>query len=163
MRLLAAFILSGVALVWNSADAESAKRKPDTATVKPLTYANVVSHFKAAHLNVLEARKGFTAFLESESKNANIDAFCVVMVESTGEGIHVTFYMTDAHEMKCVTEFLDAPFFARAETGKLFDLISSGRNVRGKAIGRFRVDFHRWQAGRLTLAFSFTPMGTRNG
>jgi len=38
-----------------------------------------------------------------------------------------------------------APFFAQVETEKLFNLINSGHDVRGERIGRFRVDFHRWQ------------------
>jgi len=60
--------------------------------------------------------------------------------------------------MNWVTEFVDAPFFAQVETEKLFDLINSGHDVRGKKIGRFRVDFHRWQPRHAQiLVFSFTP------
>ena len=55
------------------------------------------------------------------------------------------FYLTDAHEMNWVTEFLDAPFFAQSETQKLFGLINSGHDIRREQVGRFRVDFNRWQ------------------
>ncbi len=68
------------------------------------------------------------------------------------------FTWTDAHEMNWVTELLDAPFFARAETEKLFELMNSNRDVSGKTIGRFRIDFHRWEPRHAQiLVFSFTP------
>ena len=85
-------------------------------------------------------------------------SYCVILVENSDEDIQVTFYLTDAHEMNWVTEFLDAPFFAPVETEKLFDLINSGHDARGDKIGRFRVDFHRWQPRHAQiLVFSFTP------
>ena len=60
--------------------------------------------------------------------------------------------------MNWVTEFVDAPFFARVETEALFGLINSGHDVRGERIERFRVDFHRWQPRHAQiLVFSFTP------
>lgn len=86
------------------------------------------------------------------------------MVENSDEDIQVTFYFTDAHEMNWVTEFLDGPFFARDETEKLFNLMNSGRDVRGEKLGRFRVDFHRWQPRHAEIiVFSFTPVQLRQG
>jgi hypothetical protein len=38
------------------------------------------------------------------------------MVENSDEDVQVTFYLTDAHEMNWVTEFLDSAFFNRTET-----------------------------------------------
>jgi len=78
--------------------------------------------------------------------------------------MQVTFYLTDAHEMNWVTEFLDAPFFARGETEKLFGLINSEHDIRGQKIGRFRVDFHLWQPRHAQIiVFSFTPVRTQKG
>lgn len=84
------------------------------------------------------------------------------MVENADEDIQVTFYLTDAHEMNWVTEFLDGPFFTRDETKKLFGLVNSNQEVRARNIGRFRVDFHRLQARHAEiLVFSFTPIRGR--
>ncbi|HEU5245600.1 MAG TPA: hypothetical protein VFU09_00775 [Candidatus Udaeobacter sp.] len=139
--------------------AERANSAPPSAAAQPFTYANVVSAFKQAHLRATEVQPRCTIFFEGEWKNANIYDYCVIMVENSDQDIQVTFYLTDAHEMNWVTEFLDAPFFAKAETEKLFDLINSERDVRGQKIGRFRVDFHRWQPRHAAiLVFSFTPL-----
>jgi hypothetical protein len=140
------------------------KEKPTTANVQPLTYANVVSHFKAARLRTTEVQKRCTIFFEGEWKHANIYNYCLIIVENSDEDVQVTFYLTDAHEMNWVTEFLDAPFFARSETEKLFDLINSGHETRGQKIGRFSVDFHRWQPRHAEIiVFSFTPRRPQKG
>jgi hypothetical protein len=90
-------------------------------------------------------------------ENADIYSYCVNLVENSDEDIQVTFCLTDAHEMNWVSEFLEAPFFAQVETEKLFGLINSSHDVRGEKIGRFRVDFHRWQPRHVEiLVFSFT-------
>jgi len=134
------------------------KTRSDTAK-QPLTYANVISHFKSAHLRATEVQKRCTVFFEGEWKNADIYNYCLIIVENSDEDVQVTFYLTDAHEMNWVTEFVDAPFFARAETEKLFELVSSNREVRGQKIGRFRVGYHRWQPRHAEiLVFSFTPL-----
>jgi hypothetical protein len=118
----------------------------------------VVSFFRQAHLRPTEVQKRCLIFFEGEWKNPDIYSYCVILVENSDEDIQVTFYLTDAHEMNWVTEFLDAPFFAQVETEKLFGLINSGHDVRGEKIGRFRVDFHRWQPHHAQiLVFSFTP------
>ena len=84
------------------------------------------------------------------------------MVENSDQDVQVTFYLTDAHEMNWVTEFLDSPFFSRDEIENLFRLMNSNRGVRGQNVGRFRVDFHYWQPRRAEiLVFSFTPAGGR--
>jgi hypothetical protein len=158
MRYRAIIILTALAFAGSSVAAESAKHKSDAASVQPLTYANVVSLFKEAHLRPTEVQKRCTIFFEGEWKNANIYNYCVIMVENSDQDIQVTFYLTDAHEMNWVTEFVDAPFFAREETKKLFGLMNSGGSIRGEKIGRFRVDFHRWEPRHAQiLVFSFTP------
>jgi hypothetical protein len=151
--------LTAIALTASGFTAEPRRDKPATANVKPLTYANVVSLFKSAHLRATEVQKRFTVFFEGEWKNANIYNYCLIIVENSDEDTQVTFYLTDAHEMNWVTEFIDAPFFARDETEKLFALMNSGREIRGKNIGRFQVDFHRWQPRHAEIiVFSFTPL-----
>ena len=137
--------------------------KPKTAsrsaTVQPLTYANVVAHFKAARLPVTEVHKRCTIFFEGEWKNRDVYNYGIVMVENSDEDIQVTFYLTDAHEMNWVTEFLDAPFFTQPETQALFDMMNSGREIQNQGIGRFRrVDFHHWKPRHAEiLVFSLTP------
>ena len=149
------FLLNGSAAF----SAERAKRAPRSTATQPFTYANVVSSFKEAHLRVTEVQPRCTIFFEGEWKNPNVYDYCVIMVENSDQDVQVTFYLTDAHEMNWVTEFLDAPFFAQAETKKLFDLMNSERDIRGQKIGRFRVDFHRWQPRHAEiLIFSFTPL-----
>ena len=147
-----------------AAQPAKSKQKSEGANVQPLTYANVVSHFKAAHLRTTEVQKRCTIFFEGEWKNADIYNYGLIIVENSDEDVQVAFYLTDAHEMNWVTEFLDAPFFARGETEKLFDLINANREVRGHKIGRFRVDFHHWLPRHAQiLVFSFTPTGTNKG
>ncbi len=86
----------------------------------------------------------------------------MIMVENSDQDIQVTFYLTDAHEMNWVTEFLDFEFFTHSETDQLFGLMNSGRDVRGQSLGRFRVDFHHWQPRHAELlVFSFTPVRGR--
>jgi hypothetical protein len=156
---LAAILSIGSAF---AAQPSKSKSPPETVNPQPLTYANVVSHFKAAHLRVTEVQKRCTIFFEGEWKNANIYDYCVIMVENSDEDIQVTFYLTDAHEMNWVTEFLDGPFFVRDETEKLFGIVNSDRAIRGQKVGRFRVDFHRWEPRHAQiLVFSFTPIRAR--
>jgi hypothetical protein len=139
--------------------AEQAKGAAQSATKATLTYANVVSFFKSARFRAIEVQKRCTIFFEGEWKNANVYDYCVVMVENSDQDIQVTFYLTDAHEMNWVTEFLDGPFFAPDETEKLFGLINANREVRAKQVGRFRVDFHHWQPRHAEIiVFSFTPL-----
>jgi hypothetical protein len=141
--------------------AERAKGGGGSPATQSLTYANVVSFFKEARLRATEVQKRCTVFFEGEWKNANIYDYCLIIAENSDKDIQVTFYLTDAHEMNWVTEFLDAPFFAQSETQKLFGLINSRRDVRGEKIGRFRVDFHHWQPRHAEiLVFSFTPLRT---
>ena len=110
-----------------------------------------------AGFRATEVQKRCTIFFEGEWKNANVYDYCVIMVENSDEDIQVTFYLTDAHEMNWVTEFVDAPFFARGETEKLFSLVNSDRDVRGEKVGRFRVDFHRWQPRHAQILVCVQP------
>ena len=128
------------------------------AATKPLTYANVISFFRETHLRPTEVQKRCTVFFEGEWTNANVYNYCLIVVENSDEDIQVTFYLTDAHELNWLTEFLDAPFFSPAETRRLFGLVNSERDVVRKKIGRFRVDFHKWEPRHAQiLVFSFTP------
>jgi hypothetical protein len=150
--------LINIAFCATLAAAAPAKTTSDTAK-KPLTYANVVSFFKSAHLHATEVQKRCTVFFEGEWKNADIYNYCLIIVENSDKDVQVTFYLTDAHEMNWLTEFVDGPFFARTETQKLFEIVNANREVRGQKIGRFRVDFHRWQPRHAEiLVFSFTPL-----
>ena len=126
--------------------------------VQPLTYANVVSHFKSAGLRTTEVQKRCTIFFEGEWKNTNIYNYLLIIVENSDEDVQVTFYFTDAHEMNWVTEFLDAPFFTRAETEGLFSLVNGHEPKKIASIGRYRVEFHHWEPKHADiLVFSFTP------
>ena len=133
--------------------------KSTTPATTPLTFANAISFFKAAKFRATEVQPRCAIFFEGEWKNANVYNYCVIMVENSDEDIQVTFYLTDAHEMNWVTEFLDSQFFSRNETEKLFQLMNARSDVRGQNVGRFRVDFHHWQPRHATLlVFSFTPL-----
>ena len=150
-------LLSGVAI----AHAKPATRAANAATT-PLTFANAVSFFKAAKFRATEVQPRCVIFFEGEWKNPNVYDYCVVMVENSDQDIQVTFYLTDAHEMNWVTEFLDSPFFTRSETEQLFGLMNANRDVRGQNVGRYRVDFHAWQPRHAEiLVFSFTPVRGR--
>jgi hypothetical protein len=149
-------ILATLVAIQSSSAAQPPQQRQQAAAVKPLSYQNIVSFFKAARFRATEVQKRCTVFFEGEWKNANIYDYCLIIVENSDEDIQVTFYLTDAHEMNWVTEFLDAPFFAQKETEALFDVINSGRDTRDKRIGRFRVDFHRWEPRHAQiLVFSF--------
>jgi hypothetical protein len=94
-----------------------------------------------------------------QRRSANVYNDGIVIVENSDEDVQLTFYLTDAHEMSWVIEFLDVPFFARDETQRLFGLVNADRNVSGERVGRFHVDFHRWQPRHAEiLVFSFTPI-----
>lgn len=134
------------------------KQKLAGTNVQPLTYANVVSHFKETGLRTTQVQKRCTIFFEGEWKSANVYNYGVIIVENSDEDIQVTFYLTDAHEMNWVTEFLDASFLAPAETEKLFGFVNTHREVRGEKVGRYRVDFHHWLPRHAQIfVFSFTP------
>src|SRR5947207_8881876 len=106
----------------------------------------------------LKCKNVALSFSRANRRAPNIYNYGIIVVENSDEDIQVTFYLTDAHEMNWVTELLDAPFFTRAETEKLFALVNSDRDASGKTIGRFQVDFHRWQPRHAQiLVFSFTP------
>jgi hypothetical protein len=134
-----------------------AAKSPNSATTQ-LTFANVVSFFKEANFRPTEVQPRCVIFFEGEWKNRNVYDYCVIMVENSDRDIQITFYLTDAHEMNWVTEFLDSQFFSRNETEKLFQLMNAGKEVRGQNLGRFRVDFHHWQPRHADLlVFSFMP------
>src|SRR6476661_10767158 len=106
-----------------------ASGEPASKSATPLTFANAVAFFKAAKFRATEVQPRCAIFFEGEWKNSNVYNYCVIMVENSDQDIQVTFYLTDAHEMNWVTEFLDAPFFVRMETENLFGLINSNDEV----------------------------------
>jgi hypothetical protein len=151
---LAAFWLNS--FVSGAEGLKSARSRP---AKQPFTYANVVSFFKSAELRITEVQPRCTIFFEGEWKNPRVYDYCTIMVENSDQDIQVTFYLTDAHEMNWVTEFLDSPLFRRDETEKLFGLVNSNQEVRGRNVGRFRVDFHHWQPRHAEIiVFGFTPL-----
>src|SRR6187399_2645290 len=115
------------------APADRSANSPPTS----LTFANAVSFFKAAKFRATEVQPRCAIFFEGEWKSTKLYDYCVIMVENSDQDIQVTFYLTDAHEMNWVTEFLDAPFFTPNETATLFDLLHSGAEVRDRQVGRF--------------------------
>jgi len=137
------------------APADRSANSPATS----LTFANAISFFKAAKFRATEVQPRCAIFFEGEWKSTKLYDYCVIMVENSDQDIQVTFYLTDAHEMNWVTEFLDSQFFSRAETEKLFQLMNAGHDVRDQNVGRFGVDFHHWQPRHAQLlVFSFTPL-----
>lgn len=147
--------LAAIALIGTAIAAEPARQKAIGA--KPLTYKNVVSFFKDARLRPTEVQRRCTVFFEGEWKDTNNYNYCLIIVENSDEDVQVTFYLTDAHEMIWVTEFLDSPFFAPAESKELFGLINSRHDVQRGTVGRYRVDFHSWEPRHARiLVFSFT-------
>jgi hypothetical protein len=159
MKTLKAISLVYLCLITNSFIASGAPPgKTANSTTTPLTFANVVSFFKAAKFRATEVQPRCVIFFEGEWKSASVYNYAVIMVENSDEDIQVTFYLTDAHEMNWVTEFLDSQFFNRNETEKLFQLMNARSDVRSQSVGRFRVDFHHWQPRHAELlVFSFTP------
>jgi hypothetical protein len=137
------------------------KSKPSAEKpgIQPFTYANVVANFKAARLRATEVQKRCTIFFEGEWKTRDLYNYGVILVENSDEDVQVTFYLTDAHEMNWITEFLDAPYFTHAETQALFEMMNSGREAKNETIGRFRrVDFHHWKPRHAEIfVFSLTP------
>lgn len=157
MKSLTLTIVCALVLVANAQAAGPIKRKPKPATTTPLTYNNVVSYFKESGLPTKEVQKRCTIFFEGEWKGEGIYNYCLIIVENSDEDVQITFYLTDAHEMIWVSEFLDSPFFSPSETQKLFQISQSRRDVRGESIGRFHVDFHKWEPRHAQiLVFSFT-------
>ena len=149
---------TAVALAGCATATEPARTNSDSGGAQPLTYTNVVSYFKSTGLRTTEVQKRCTIFFEGEWKSGDIYDYCLIIIENSDEDLQVTFYLTDAHEMNWITEFLEAPFFARGETEKLFGLLNAHRDVRGEKVGRYRVDFHHWLPRHAEiLVFSFTP------
>ena len=146
-------------LIGNFIASDVLAAKTANSATTPLTFANAVAFFKAAKFRATEVQPRCAIFFEGEWKSANVYSYGVIMVENSDEDIQVTFYLTDAHEMNWVTEFLDSQFFNRNETKKLFQLLYARSDVRGQNVGRFRVDFHHWQPRHAQLlVFSFTPI-----
>lgn len=159
MKYRAITLCIALALAGSAMAAKPTGREPNPAEMKPLTYANVVSYFKKAGLRPTEVQKRCTVLFEGEWKNADIYDYCLIIVEQSDKDVQVTFYLTDAHEMNWITEFVDGPFFASAEIQKLFGLMNSNHDVRGAKVGRFRIDYHRWEPRHaLIFVFSFTPL-----
>lgn len=155
------FISAFAALILSTAPTFAGKKQPGgNESEQPLTYANIVSHFKAAGLRTTEVQKRCTILFEGEWSKANIYNYALIIIENSDEDLQVTFYFTDAHEMNWVTEFLDSPFFSKRETEKLFALVNAHEPTQKANVGRYRVEFHHWQPKHAEiLVFSFTRNG----
>jgi hypothetical protein len=157
MKTLTLTVACVLAVAISAVAAEPLKRKTDRSVSKPLTYGNVVSYFKETGLPTTEVQKRCTIFFEGEWRGASVYSYCLIIVENSDEDIQVTFYLTDAHEMIWVSEFLDSPFFSDAEKQKLFELSQGRREVSRANVGRYTVDFHKWEPRHAQiLVFSFT-------
>jgi hypothetical protein len=157
MKTLYLTVVCALALAVSAIAAEPVKRKTDASVSKALTYGNVVTYFKESGLPTTEVQKRCTIFFEGEWKGASVYSYCLIIVENSDEDVQVTFYLTDAHEMIWVNEFLDSPFFSNAETQKLLEVSQSRREVRRASIGHYTVDFHKWEPRHAQiLVFSFT-------
>jgi len=66
-----AFLVSSTLL------AAPTKQHEAAANLKPLTFQNVVSFFKQAHLRPTEVQKRCTIFFEGEWKSADVYSYCV--------------------------------------------------------------------------------------
>jgi hypothetical protein len=163
VKTLAIVALASLLLLTGNAKAPGAPTtRAVNAATTPFTSANAVSFFKAAKFRATEVQPRCVIFFEGEWKNPNVYDYCVIMVENSDQDIQITFYLTDAHEMNWVTEFLDSAFFNRRETEQLFSLMNSNRDIRAQNVGRYRVDFHHWQPRHAEiLVFSFTPVRGR--
>ena len=158
ISLVSLYVLTGCFIALGSPVA-----KPAKSGTTPLTFANAVSFFRAAKFRATEVQPRCAIFFEGEWKSANVYNYGVIMVENSDEDIQITFYLTDAHEMNWVTEFLDSQFFNRDETEKLFQLVNTRTDARGQNVGRYRVDFHHWQPRHAEIfVFSFTPVRPRS-
>lgn len=159
MKLL---LLASVLTLFTSVQAPAAAREkptPRSASRQAFSYSNIVAHFKRAGFRATEAQPRCTILFEGEWRSREVYNYCLIVVENSDEDVQVTFYLTDAHEMNWVTEFLDAPFFTPAETQALFALMNRTRDTRNRRIGRFRVDYHYWEPKHAEiLVFSFTPL-----
>ena len=158
MKSIKSILFICLCLTGSLVGSAAAAVKAANPTTTPLTYASAISFFKAAKFRATEVQPRCTIFFEGEWKNSSLYDYCVIMVENSDQDIQITFYLTDAHEMNWGTEFLDSQFFTRSETERLFQIMTSNRDVRGQNVGRFRVDFHHWQPRHAELlVFSFTP------
>src|ERR1051325_291308 len=138
MKYWSKICLVALVSIGSSAAAQDPKTKSPIAAEKPLTYANVVSSFKSAGLRPTERQKRCHIFFEGEWTNRDVYDYGLIIIENSDEDIQVTFYVTDAHEMNWMTEFLDAPYFSSSETQELFQMMNSDHDVRNARIGRFR-------------------------
>ena len=151
-------VLVAIVFAVSAVAAEPAKRKPDAASVKPLTFENVRKFFSdTLHVRPKEVQKRCALFYEGEWKDANTYNYCVIIVENSDEDLQVTFYITDDREMNWVNEFIEGPFFERSESENLFGLMQNKQPVRARKVGRYRVDVSHWEprhAGIIVLSFT---------
>jgi hypothetical protein len=158
MRFTGAILLGALVLQLGSLSALAVQVQEQSKPPEPLTYRNVISFFRQAQFRATEVQPRCTVFFEGEWKSSDVYDYCLIIVEKSDQDIQVTFYLTDAHEMNWVTEFLDSRLFAPRETQSLFGLMNADKEVRRKTIGRFRVDYHHWQPRHAQiLVFSFVP------
>lgn len=79
LLIIAFFLCSGVATTISQA---KPSEKLARTSVQPLTYTNLVSHFKAADFRATEVQKRCTIFFEGEWKSADVYSYGVILVEN---------------------------------------------------------------------------------
>ena len=126
---------------------------------RPLTFANVRSYFSdTLGFRPTEVQKRCVIFYEGEWVSPKTYNYCIIIVENSDEDLQVTFHITDDQEMNWVNEFLDSPFFTKAETENLYRLLYQQKHARGERVGRFRVDLSHWEPKHAEIiVLSFTP------
>jgi hypothetical protein len=155
-------ILSLIAVLFcgHALMAEPLERKAEATKLQPFTFENVRSFFQdILRVRPTKVQKRCVIFYEGEFKNANTYDYCVIIVENSDEDLQVTFYITDDKEMNWVNEFIEGPFFTRAESEKVYGLLHREKHARGTTVGRFRVDVSHWEPRHAEIiVLSFTPL-----
>jgi len=138
--------ITGCALITSGAICPGAERALPSAGRQPLTFANAVSFFrKALGRSPLKVDERCVLFAEGEWTNKNNYQHSIIAVENADEDLEITFIMTGDEGMNWVNEFFDSQFFARGETESLFRMLNSVHGTRRAKVGRFMVEFSRWQ------------------
>lgn len=129
------------------------------AALRPLTFANVVAFFQEALGHpALKTDARIALFAEGEWANPNVYNHSVIFVENADEDVEITFIMSGDEGMNWVNEFFDSAFFTRSETESFFQLLNNGTGKRRAKLGRFAVEFSRWQPHHHEIVvLSLTP------
>lgn len=153
------FICVLLALTIPASYAAPRERARASAQLRPLTFANAVAFFhEALGRSPLSSDSRVAVFAEGEWKNRDVYNHSLIFIENADEDVEITYIMSGDEGMNWVTEFFDSPFFSRAETESLFDVLQNVRGSRHVSIGRFNVELDRWQPHHHEIVvISLTP------